>query len=773
VPGPTQARRWRRWRAAAIATAAITVAGLAPALDASAAGHPTSHAQTATYTNAVTDGYSIDFPDPSVIKGKDGYWYAYGTGGPYDETGRGDSYKIARSSDLVHWENKGPIFTADNIPKWAVSGYWAPDIRYINGKYIMYFVVPDTTFSTQGFDPAIGVATAPSPAGPWKDALGKPLLGPTLENGGYTTVIDPSEFTDSNGKRYLYWGSYGSGIRVVPLSDDGMSVTGPATQVASTRFEGSYVIHRDGWYYMFASSANCCAGPTTGYTVFAGRSKSPLGPFVDKEGVPLNASRSGGTIVLAQNGNKFVGVGHNAITTDAAGQTWIVYHGVERNHPYFDGSPGYTMRPMLIDRLDWIEGWPLARGGQGPSDTPQTAPVTTGEVAEDFNSGGTSLHASAGTLTVEPSDPASDAGGYGKLTGATATANTRLPADQHVEADVRATGDNSAGVLARYRDAKNNVAVSVDAKRHQLRVTTTVFGVAITRTAALPADFDPSAWHTVSVDIRGTRLTAQVTDANLGDPYASIDTVVPSIASGRNAGVIGTGDVDNLEASALYTPHTSVAPDPRLGRLDKADSDEFTGALGAGWTWHNEDSAATVADGQLNWPTEDTDLSDPNSAAKAGLLLRDEPTGDYTVETKLNLDVGTDTVRNFQQAGLVVYVNDNQFLRYDHVAAGTTRFLEFGKVTVANGVRTWGAAIIGPSAGTTWMRISHRTNSSGEGLYRAGSSRDGKHWIWGAVWTLPAGSHPQIGLLSQGSSAATDAAVGKATAAFDYFRIYK
>lgn len=762
-------RRHKKLRFVAVAAAAVAVVGLVPGLSATAAGPHTSAASDAgTYTNPVTQGYSIDFPDPSVIKAKDGYWYAYGTGGPYDETGRGDSYKIARSTDLVHWENMGPIFTADNIPKWAVSGYWAPDIRYINGKYIMYFVVPDTTFSSQGFDPGIGVATAASPAGPWKDALGKPLLGPIMENGGYTTVIDPSEFTDTDGKRYLYWGSYGSGIRVVPLSDDGMSVTGPATQVASTRFEGSYVIHRDGWYYMFASSANCCAGPTTGYTVFVGRSKSPLGPFVDKEGVPLNQSNTGGTIVLAQNGNSFVGVGHNAIATDESGQTWIVYHGVPRDHPYFDSNPGYTMRPMLIDRLDWINGWPLARGGLGPSDTPQQAPITAATVADDFSTGN-SLQPVSGSLSVRSGDPQS--GNFGRLDNAAAVAGTQLSADQHVEADVRTTGDGAVGVLARYQDKRNNVAVTIDPKRRQLRVVSTVGGAAITRTADLPAGFDPTVWHNVAVDIRGTHVTAQVTDARLGDPYATVSAISPG--HGRQAGVIGTGDVDNLAANVEYTAHTSVAPPPNVGKLDKADSDDFTKGLGAGWTWKNQNPDAVVKHGQLNWPTEDTDLSNASSADAAGLLLRDEPSGDYTVETRLTIDTGINTVRNFQQAGLVVYVNNDQFLRYDHVAAGTTRFLEFGKVTVQNGVRSWGAAIIGPPAATTWLRIKHWTNAAGEGLYRAGSSRDGKHWIWGAVWTLPAGSHPRIGLVSQGSNPTTDAQYGKANAQFDYFHIYK
>jgi hypothetical protein len=659
------------------------------------------------------------------------------------------------------------------LPSWAApgTGFWASDIRYVNGKYLLYYVVPDTTVSTSTGDPGIGVATAPSPAGPWKDS-GAPLLAPEPVGTGFNSVIDPAEFTDSNGDRYLYWGSYGSGIRVVPLSDDGMKVTGPATQVASTRFEGSYVIHRDGWYYMFASSANCCAGPTTGYTVFTGRSRSPLGPFLDREGTSLNASRSGGTIVLAQNGNTFVGVGHNAIATDVSGQTWIVYHGVLRDHPYLDGSPGFTMRPMLIDRLDWIGGWPLARGGQGPSDTPQTAPVTTGLVAEDFTNGSTGLRSAGGTLTVEKSDPASDAGGFGRLSGATAVGTKKLPADEHVEADVRTS--SSAGVVARYGDRGDNVSATVDAAHHTLRVTTTVHGAPITRSATLPADFDPTVWHNVALDVRGDSATASVTDGRLGDPYATVSVIAPRSLSGRQAGVVGTGDVDNLEAAALYTPHTSVAPPPRTGKLDKSASDEFGNGLGAGWTWKNEDKAATVSAGRLNWPTEDTDLSNPASVATSGMLLRDAPSGNYTVETKLTIDTGTDTVRNFQQAGLVVYANDNELLRYDNVAAGTTRFMEFGKVTMSSGVRAWGGAIIGPPAATTWLRLAHTTDpKTGESDFRAGSSRDGKHWVWGAVWTMPAGSNPKIGLVSQGSSAATDAAVGKANAQFDYFHIYR
>jgi arabinan endo-1,5-alpha-L-arabinosidase len=109
--------------------------------------------------------------------------------------------------------------------------------------------------------------------------------------------------------------------------------------------------------------------------VFAGRSRSPLGPFVDRDGVSLLAGRVGGTPVLAQNGNRWVGAGHNTVITDFSGQQWMIYHAVDRNDPYYAGNVGYTKRPALIDPLDWKQGWPTVRGGRGPSDTPQPGPA--------------------------------------------------------------------------------------------------------------------------------------------------------------------------------------------------------------------------------------------------------------------------------------------------------------------------------------------------------------------------------------------------------------
>ena len=41
--------------------------------------------ESGSYTNPVSRGFADTFADPAVIKGKDGYWYAYGTTDPLRE----------------------------------------------------------------------------------------------------------------------------------------------------------------------------------------------------------------------------------------------------------------------------------------------------------------------------------------------------------------------------------------------------------------------------------------------------------------------------------------------------------------------------------------------------------------------------------------------------------------------------------------------------------------------------------------------------------------
>ena len=220
------------------------------------------------YRNPVID-YSL--PDPSVIRGDDGFFYLYAT-----EDIR--NLPIHRSKNLTDWEYVGTAFTDQTRPDFEEKGgIWAPDINKIGGKYVLYY-----SMSAWGgeWTCGIGCATADNPAGPFTDH-GKMFRSNEI---GVKNSIDPFYIEDS-GRKYLFWGSF-RGIYAVELSDDGLSVKEGEVprKIAGTAYEGTYIHKKGGYYYLFASIGSCCEGLRSTYTTVVGRSKNLLGPYVDKEG---------------------------------------------------------------------------------------------------------------------------------------------------------------------------------------------------------------------------------------------------------------------------------------------------------------------------------------------------------------------------------------------------------------------------------------------------------------------------------------------------------
>jgi arabinan endo-1,5-alpha-L-arabinosidase len=318
--------------------------------------------------------------DPSIIRGQtsgDTDWYLYCTGDPLndrdkDKNGHYNTHLISihKSSDLMNWSYVGDAFSAR--PSWVgrTAGMWAPAIKYFNGRYYLYYAVSSTLHGGM----AVGVGTSPKPTGPFTDK-GNPVVEPQTIACGKRWVIDPDVVIGP--QNYIFYGSFCGGVSVRSLTADGMN-SDPSSEyliAADRRFEGATVFQHGGYYYLFLSTGSCCNGALSGYNVVVGRSQQVIGPYVDQQGNSLLASRPAGTPVISANGNRWVGPGHNAVFTDFANQDYFVYHGIDRNHPYFAGTTALTRRPVMLDPLDWKDGWPMVRGGFGPSDEKMPQPA--------------------------------------------------------------------------------------------------------------------------------------------------------------------------------------------------------------------------------------------------------------------------------------------------------------------------------------------------------------------------------------------------------------
>lgn len=351
--------------------------------------------------------------DPAILKVQQNSvdtWYLYCTS---DQLYTGDTsahyINIFQSFDLVNWTYDGNAFSS--TPSWAnVSGasLWAPAIKVFNGTYYLYFAASSTGLAGGG--EAIGVGTSSSPAGPFVDH-GAPVVEPELAanccSGTYRWTIDPDVTEDTSGQKYILFGSFNGGLYVRKLSADGFTSDASSEQLVAVdnRYEGGNWWVHDGYYYLFASSTNCCNGPLTGYGVYVGRATTPMGPYVDAQGVSMLAVNAGGTPVLHMNGNGVLGPGGNVIFTDEVGQDYILYHGVLADAPYYSGQTGYTARPAFLDLLGWVNGWPVVRDGLGPSDATAPQPMPAAQPGATRNVGvSQAIKDTPGTLLTSYSD---------------------------------------------------------------------------------------------------------------------------------------------------------------------------------------------------------------------------------------------------------------------------------------------------------------------------------------------------------------------------------
>jgi hypothetical protein len=224
----------------------------------------------------VQTNYTAD-PAPMVHNGT---VYVY-TSHDEDETVRNfftmNDWRCYSTTDMVNWTDHGAVLSYKDF-EWSRGDAWAGQCVYRNGKYYYYLPVNQKNGGN-----AIGVAVSDSPTGPFKDAIGKPLLT------GYG-YIDPTVFIDDDGQAYLYWGnpnlwhvklnedmiSYNQELGIVKedLKDENFGYRAKKIDNRTAAYEeGPWLFKRNSKYYLFYP-----AGGVPEHLAYS-TSSGPTGPW--------------------------------------------------------------------------------------------------------------------------------------------------------------------------------------------------------------------------------------------------------------------------------------------------------------------------------------------------------------------------------------------------------------------------------------------------------------------------------------------------------------
>lgn len=278
--------------------------------------------------------------DPSAVKRPDGSYLLAHTG---------TNIALKTSTDRTAFRNAGSAFPGG--ASWTTpytdgsSNLWAPDVSYRDGRYWLYYSA--STFGSNRS--AIFLATSPSgDSGTWTHR-GLVVESRTSDN---FNAIDPDLVVDDQGRWWLSFGSFWSGIKMVALNPaTGLRSDSAVRSIAGRNggaIEAPNIVKRGAYYYLFVSFDYCCRGASSTYRVMAGRSTSVTGPYVARNGTALNSG--GGTEVLAGQGSVH-GPGHQDVLADVDGDV-LIYH-------YYTGTGASRLGINLLAYDS--AGWPFLR----------------------------------------------------------------------------------------------------------------------------------------------------------------------------------------------------------------------------------------------------------------------------------------------------------------------------------------------------------------------------------------------------------------------------
>jgi hypothetical protein len=198
-------RRSRRplWWAGTVSTIAVTAAAVAAAvgiaLSPASATRVVSSLEPAPAPSyavgQVVPPYGAAMPDPAVMVGAHTDYLYTGADGADPP-----NVPVRGFTDIEHLG--APSDAMPTLPPWTTGWIWAPDVRFVHGRYVMWFAAPDVhdVLPTGAQAKCIGVATASSPLGPFL-AGSQPVICDPWGS------IDARTFVAPDGELWLDWKS--------------------------------------------------------------------------------------------------------------------------------------------------------------------------------------------------------------------------------------------------------------------------------------------------------------------------------------------------------------------------------------------------------------------------------------------------------------------------------------------------------------------------------------------------------------------------------------
>ena len=255
-----------------------------------------------------------------------------------------------------------PGWTTDSVPGFS-NHVWAPDVIHWHGRWWLAYSC--STFGKNSS--AIGLLSSRSlRSGMWKD---EGCIVTSREKRDNWNAIDPNFVIDDNDQPWLVWGSFWDGIQLARLDSTMQMVRGvkprtiarrydpnfkpselnPTSKYAGTNaIEAPFIMKHGGYYYLFVSWDYCCRGAKSNYRVAVGRSKTIVGPYLDRTGKDM--ANGGGTLFLEGDKKEWEAAGHCA-AYNFDGEDIFICHGYSATQ---NGAALLIQRP-----ISWTaDGWP-------------------------------------------------------------------------------------------------------------------------------------------------------------------------------------------------------------------------------------------------------------------------------------------------------------------------------------------------------------------------------------------------------------------------------